>query len=167
MKCYAISFKKCPFEFQKIMNDIFNLYLNLCIVCIDDVLIYSNSVDQHFRHLRTFLNVAKRNGLVISWSKISLAQTRIRFLGHYIESGTIIPIERSTEFASKFLDQIVDKTQLRRFLWSLNYVLDFYPNLNQITNLLHDHLKRAQNRGLKPIPTLSNKSRPKSSPFHV
>ena len=60
--------KNAPFEFQNIMNDIFNAYTKFSIVYIDDVLIFSNSIEEHF-------------GLVISASKIKLFQTNIRFLG--------------------------------------------------------------------------------------
>ena len=87
--------KNAPSEFQRIMNDIFNPYFEFCIVYIDDVLIFSNSIEQHFKHLKTFLYVVKASGLVVSEKKISLFQTRVRFLGHYICQGTIVPIEIS------------------------------------------------------------------------
>ena len=44
-------------------------------------------------------------------SKMKLFQTTVRFLGHNIHNGTIIPINRSMEFESKFPDEIKDKTQ--------------------------------------------------------
>ena len=105
-------------------------------------LFFSHSIDQHFKHLHIFFHVAKQNGLVLSKSKISLFQTRVRFLGHCISQGTITPIERSLEFTNKFSDRITDKTQLQRFLGSLNYVLDFYPNLIRIAKPLHDRLRK-------------------------
>ncbi|KAH9802585.1 hypothetical protein KPL71_001451 [Citrus sinensis] len=37
---------------------------------------------------------------------------------------------------------ILDKTQLQRFLGSLNYVLDFCPNINRMSEPLHDRLKK-------------------------
>ena len=82
------------------------------------------------------------NFTVVSEKKIFLFQTRVRFLRHYIYQRTIIPIERSLEFANKFPDKILDKTQLQRFLGSLNYVLDFCPNINRIVKPLHDRLKK-------------------------
>ena len=124
------------------MNDIFNPYFEFCIVYIDDVLIFSNSIEQHFKHLKTFLYVVKASGLVVSEKKISLFQNRVRFLGHYISQGTIVSIERSLEFANRFPEKILDKTQLQRFLGSLNYVLDFCSNINRIAKPLHDRLKK-------------------------
>jgi len=86
------------------MNDIFNPYLKFNIVYIDDVLVFSNSLKHHFKHLQKFFYLAKKNELFISKTKIFLFQTRICFLGHYIFQGTITPIKRSLIFASKFLD---------------------------------------------------------------
>jgi len=75
----VISFglKNAPSKFQKIMNDIFNLYSKFAIVYIDDVLIFSQTIYQHFKHLHTFINIIKQNDLAIS-------QTKIRFLGNNI-----------------------------------------------------------------------------------
>jgi len=43
--------KNAPSEFQNIMNDIFTPYTAFIIVYIDDVLVFSNTIDQHFKHL--------------------------------------------------------------------------------------------------------------------
>ena len=61
-----------PSEFQNIMNEIFNPFSSHSIVYIDDVLIFSESIDQHWKYLRAFLNIVKLNGLVISAPKIKL-----------------------------------------------------------------------------------------------
>ena len=134
--------KNAPSEFQRIMNDIFNDYAKFAIVYIDDVLIYSQSFDQHVRHINTFMSIIKRNGLAVSKTKINLFQTKIRFLGHNIHHGTITPITRAIEFSDKFPNQITDKTQLQRFLGCLNYVSDFFPQLNNLIKPLHDRLKK-------------------------
>ncbi|CAK8530641.1 unnamed protein product [Lathyrus sativus] len=71
---------------------------------------------------------------------MKLFQTKVRFLGHEIDQGTIIPIQRSIEFASKFPNIITDKKQLQRFLGSLNYIADYYKNLAKDTAILHTRL---------------------------
>jgi hypothetical protein len=63
--------------------------------------------------------------------KIKLFQTKIRFLGFDISEGQIRPIDRAIQFADKFPDVIINKTQLQRFLGSLNYIADFYKDLRK------------------------------------
>lgn len=46
--------ENAPSEFQNIMNDIFYPYINFTIVHIYDVLVYSNSLDQYYKHLTEF-----------------------------------------------------------------------------------------------------------------
>ncbi|CAN4118010.1 unnamed protein product [Withania somnifera] len=74
--------KNAPSEFQNVMNSIFNHISHISIVYIDDVLIFYEDIDSHFKHLKIFFNIVKTNGLVVSAKKIKLFQTRIRFLGH-------------------------------------------------------------------------------------
>ncbi|XP_057990551.1 uncharacterized protein LOC131172936 [Hevea brasiliensis] len=88
------------------------------------------------------MKIIKKNGLVVSAKKIKLFQTKIRFLGHNIEQGSIIPIDRAIEFARKFPNEKKDKTQLQRFLGSLNYVIDFYKSLAQDAKPLFQRLKK-------------------------
>jgi len=134
--------KNAPSEFQNIMNDIFTPFTSFIIIYIDDVFVFSKSIDQHFKHLQTFLSVMEKNGLVASASKLILFQTKIRFLGHDIYQGTIKPIQRSLAFADKFLDEIKDRKQLQRFLVRLNYVSDFFPKLCQTCAPLYKRLRK-------------------------
>lgn len=84
-----------------------------------------------------------RNGLVVLAEKMKLCQLKIRFLGHDIENGTIIHIDRAIEFASKFPDEIKDrKNNCKEFLGNLNYVADFYKGLAQDGACLYQRLKK-------------------------
>jgi len=82
----------------------------MSIVYIDDVLIFSENIDSHFKHINTFFKVVKHNSLVVSAKKMVLFQTTIRFLGHDLYQGTYKPICRAIEFSSKFRNEISDKT---------------------------------------------------------
>ena len=88
-----------------------------------------------------FLDTIKRNGLVVSAKKIKLFQTKVCFLGYDITEGQILPNDRVIQFADKFSDVITDKTQLQRFLGSLNYVADFYKDMRKKCNPLFDRLE--------------------------
>ena len=137
----SFSLKNAPSEFQNIMNDIFAPFPDFSIVYIDDVLIFSKSIDDHWKHLDIFVKVIKHNGLVVLATKINLFQDKIRFLGHNIYKGTLSPIDKAIEFADKFPDEIKYKNQLQRFLGSLNYVSDYFQGLRKICRTLYKRLE--------------------------
>ena len=134
--------KNAPSEYQRIMNEIFSPYTEFIIVYIDDVLVYSQNIEQHFKHLRIFINVVKKAGLVVSARKVKLFQTGIRFLGHNIKNGSIIPIDRAIIFGEKFPDEIKDKNQLQRFLGCLNYISEFCEKLAYLAKPLYERLRK-------------------------
>ena len=61
--------KNAPSEIQNIMNNILMPYSRFAIVYLDDLLIYSDSMDQHLKHLKTFKELIKRHVLVIQLEK--------------------------------------------------------------------------------------------------
>ena len=124
------------------MNDIFTPFTNFSIFYIDDVLIFSKAIDDHWKNLDIFVKVIKHNELVVSATKINLFKDKIWFLGHNIYKGTLSPIDRAIQFANKFLDEIKDKNQLQRFLGSLNYVLDYFQGLRKICRPLYKRLEK-------------------------
>ena len=119
-----------------------NPFSNFIIVYIDDVLIYSIFVEEHWKHLNRFIQTIKENGLSLSASKINLLQTKIRFLGYHIYQETITPTQRSFQFVDKFPNEIKDKKQLQHFLGSLNYVLEFLKDISQLCAQLRQRLKK-------------------------
>ena len=79
MECHAFWFKNAPSEFQNIMNNIFTPFTNFSIFYIDDVLIFSKTIDDHWKHLDIFVKVIKHNGLVVLATKVNLFKDKIRF----------------------------------------------------------------------------------------
>ena len=106
----SFGLKNAPSEFQNIINEIFNPFSSHSVVYIDNVLIFSEPIEQHWKHLWSFLNTVKLNGLVVSAPKIKLFQTHVQFLGFDIHHGLIEPIDRAIQFADKFPNQILNKT---------------------------------------------------------
>jgi hypothetical protein len=161
------SLKNAPSEFQNIMNDILGPLSKDSIVYIDDVLIFSKSIEEHWKHLNSFLEVIKINGLVVFATKIKLFQTNIRFLGYNIHQSRISPISRVIQFANKFPDEILEKAQLQRFLGSLNYVaISIKTSRKNASHCLID-FKRILLHGLLTIPQLSKKLRSMSRHYLV
>jgi hypothetical protein len=68
-----------------LMNDIFWEWLDdFIIVYIDDILIYSGSLEEHVKHLRKVFQRLRENKLYAKFEKCEFGVTKVDFLGHKI-----------------------------------------------------------------------------------
>ncbi|KAL5781458.1 hypothetical protein ACOSP7_006487 [Xanthoceras sorbifolium] len=74
-----------PAAFMDLMNRTFRPYLDqFVVVFIDDILIYSQSPEQHDRHLRIVLQTLRDKKLYAKFSKCEFWLNEIAFLGHVV-----------------------------------------------------------------------------------
>ena len=74
-----------PAYFMNLMNKVFMEELDkYVVVFIDDILIYSRSVEEHEQHLRVILNKLRAHELYTKFSKCEFWLQEIIFLGHII-----------------------------------------------------------------------------------
>ena len=79
-----------PATFQGLMNHVFRDYLRKFVpIFFDDILIYSNSVEEHLVHLRIVFEVMKMNNLFAKRSKCAFITRKVEYLGHFIEAQGI------------------------------------------------------------------------------
>nr|GEX30916.1 putative reverse transcriptase domain-containing protein [Tanacetum cinerariifolium] len=76
-----------PAMFMDLMNRVCKPYLDkFVIVFINDILIYSKDKEEHEKHLKTILELLKREQLYAKFSKCDFWLESIQFLGHVIDS---------------------------------------------------------------------------------
>ena len=75
--------------FMNLMNRIFRAYLDqFVIVFVDDILIYSRSLEEHKQHLVTTLRILRGHQLYGKLDKSEFWLTEVNFLGHMVfEAG--------------------------------------------------------------------------------
>lgn len=74
-----------PATFQCIMNEVLAPFLRkFVLVFLDDILIYSASLEEHLEHIQLVLEKLKEHKLFMKMSKCSFAQTKLEYLGHII-----------------------------------------------------------------------------------
>ncbi|GJV11451.1 putative reverse transcriptase domain-containing protein [Tanacetum coccineum] len=75
---------------MNLMNHVCKPYLDkFVIVFIDDILIYSNSKQEHEEHLKLILELLKKEKLYAKFSKCEFWIPKVQFLGHVIDSKGI------------------------------------------------------------------------------
>ena len=89
-----------------------------------------------------FYDLVFKHGLVMSQSKTKIGKTEMEFLGFKIQRGQVILQKHVLSTFSHFPNQIVDKTQLQRFLGSLNYIRPFNKRHAADIHLLQQRLKK-------------------------
>jgi len=73
--------------FQRFMNELFADLLDICvIVYLDDILIYSEDLEEHKEQVKEVLRWLQANGLYVSPSKCAFHQEQVEFLGFILSS---------------------------------------------------------------------------------
>ncbi|KAJ0580736.1 putative nucleotidyltransferase, Ribonuclease H [Helianthus annuus] len=79
-----------PAVFMDLMNRVCKPYLDkFMIVFIDDILIYSQTKAEHEQHLRTILELLKKEQLYTKFSKCEFWIREIQFLGQVVNENGI------------------------------------------------------------------------------
>jgi hypothetical protein len=62
---------------------------DVCVVYLDDIVIFSDSITSHEHHIRQVLERLLRANLYCSPKKTKLLQLSVKFLGHWISSDGV------------------------------------------------------------------------------
>jgi hypothetical protein len=118
------------------MNSIFSAYTRkFVIVFLDDILVYSATLQDHEEHLRLVLALLRQHQLFAKASKCSFAQGQIEYLGHVIsKDGVATDTDKTT--AMHAWPMPTSATELRGFLGLTGYYRKFVPRYGIITKPL-------------------------------
>ncbi|GBG81281.1 hypothetical protein CBR_g31956 [Chara braunii] len=116
---------KAPATFQRAMNDIFRDILEqYVLVYLDDILVYSHTLEEHLKHLHDVLDRLRRHGFYAKLSKCRFAQHKVDFLGHYV-SDQGLHMDDAKIAAFEEWPTPTSAKQLRSFLGLTSYYSNF------------------------------------------
>jgi hypothetical protein len=79
-----------PSTYQALMNHLFSPYLGVFMdVYLDDIVIYSDTIQDHVQHIKTVLDILRREKLFLSKGKLQLFMKEMKLLGHIIDDGGV------------------------------------------------------------------------------
>lgn len=133
--------KNAPSIFQRCVDDILRKYIGkFAYVYMDDVLIFSNSPEEHMEHIAIIINALHEANMKISSEKSHFFTTSIEFLGHIIKNGRITVDPQKTETIQNFPAPKTLK-ELRSFLGLTGYYRKFIKDYAKILKPLTIHLR--------------------------
>ena len=138
-----------PGVFQSLMNDTFRDYLDqFVLVFLDDIVVHSDTLEDHERHLRLALQRLREQRLCAKLSKSALCQTEVEFLGHYVGRNGLRVMEDKIEAVR---DWPVPTTmrELRAFLGLAGYYRRFVRGFSEIALPLTELTRNATHQRLQ------------------
>ncbi|GBG81190.1 hypothetical protein CBR_g31863 [Chara braunii] len=124
--------------FQHAMHQIFHDYLDkFVIVYLDDILIFSKTVEEYVAHLDNVLSLLRQHKFKINGEKCEFGRTRVLYLGHEIFAEGLKPDDaKVTSIRDCPRPQSV--TEMRSFLGMTDYYRTFVKNYSIVAAPLTD-----------------------------
>ena len=104
---------------------------------IDDIIVFSETLPEHLRHLRSVLNRLKAAHLMLKPKKCHFIRQEVEYLGHIITPQGLRPNPKQVSAVVEYpVPESV--TQVRQFLGLTSYYRHFIGQFAKVASPLHN-----------------------------
>jgi len=131
-----------PAAFQRWINRTLQSYINICgIVYLDDVLIYSDNLEQHQKDVAAIIRAIRQQGMKLKPSKCEFHQRETEYLGFIInnEGIKVDPIKTAAIWDWK---PPTNKKEIQQFMGFCNFYPRFINGFSRTAKVLYDRTKK-------------------------
>ena len=127
--------KTAPMFFQKAMQEVFH-DLPYVLIYLDDIVILSDSEEEHSKHLQSVLQRLKEYNIKIRLDKCSFPVDELEYLGHIVNG-------QSCRTTPRYTGKIINckkpesKKDVEAFLGLCNWIERFIPSISELTKPLY------------------------------
>ena len=135
-----------PATFQRLMHDCLgDLNMNWCIVYLDDIIIFSDTKEEHLKRLEAVFQKLITAGLKLKPSKCHFFRQEIEYLGHVVSGKDISTNPKKVEAVAKWP---TPKTlyDVRSFLDFVGYYRRFIKDFSKIAKPIREVITGLENQ---------------------
>ena len=130
-----------PATFQRLMEDCLgDLNMNWCILYLDDVIVYSQTPEEHLERLEAVFKKLSAYGLKLKPSKCTFFQEEITYLGHLITVDGIATDPKKIQVVKDW-PTLQTVSDVRSFLGFVGYYRRFINGFSHIAKPLYQLTK--------------------------
>lgn len=143
-KALPFGLMSAPATFQGVMNTVLADQLRQSVlVFVDDILVYSRTLEEHKNHLRQVFETLSKHQLRVKLSKCSFAQTQLSYLGHIISVVGVSTDPEKIQVVHQWPVPVSVK-DVRSFLGLAGYYRKFVRHFGIISKPLTELLRKGQ-----------------------
>ena len=132
--------RNAPATFPRLVAKLLKNMDDYAAAYLDDILIFSDSWEDHLKHIRNVLTRIREAGLTLNSNKCVFGVAEVDYLGHHIGLGKIQPRENKVVALLNY-PRPTNKKQLQSFLGLAGFYRKYIPHYSHITSVLTDLLK--------------------------
>ena len=118
-----------PATYQALMNHLFSSYIGRFMdIYLDDIVIYSDTLEDHVKHVKLVLDILQREKLYLSRSKLRFIVPELKLLGRIVDDKGIKMDADKVDSVMKWKVP-TNRDLLRGFIGSVGYLADDIPNI--------------------------------------
>ena len=139
-ECESMPFGLCnaPPTFQRLMqNCLGELNLTYCLIYLDDVIVFSETPEEHLQRMRVVFNRLREHSLKLKPSKCEVFKSKINYLAHHVSKKGVLPLKKNLESIAQCPPPDT-YTKVKSFVGLVGHYRYFIKGFAKIAALLYD-----------------------------